>query len=433
MTTPRLAAALEAGIVRNEIRRVSIFLWVLGIFLVLLLGFIFLPGVFGSAVAPEVRDRLQAGAPLVAGIVFLMVVYEWGVRFWLKRLAARGQSPGFALRLLNATLEVTWVGILLFLSAEYFGALQSVVGTIPFLFFPILALSALNLDFRLSAWAGFVAAAGYLAVCQFTGVYAVHVPDFPMLTSQHQFRFRALLLLIGGISAGFVGLSLRRQLTATLESEDQHDRAVAVFGQHVSPQVAETLLNQPSRLSGEERDVCVMFLDIRDFSVFAGKKSATEVMDFLNLLFSGLIRGVSEHGGIVNKFLGDGFMAVFGAPVDDPSACRNAVRCGHALLAEARRLSECGDIAGTRLGIGLHFGPAVTGNVGSEERKEYTVIGDTVNLAARIEQATKMFHCELLVSEAVWRQLGPDLQVGDDLGPVELKGQAAATRLFKLV
>jgi adenylate cyclase len=212
----------------------------------------------------------------------------------------------------------------------------------------------------------------------------------------------------------------------------ERDKAISIFGQHVSPQVAEKLLNQPAESVGEEKDVCIMFLDIRDFSKIAAQKTPSEVMEYLNTLFSFMIEVVNEHNGIVNKFLGDGFMAVFGAPVEDASPGDNALRSSREILRRVEELNESKAIPPTRLGIGLHLGRAITGSVGSDERKEYTIIGDAVNLAARIEQATKKFKAMLLVSEGLWSAVDHDAYQAKDLGLVELKGQSQATRLYQI-
>src|SRR6185295_5814340 len=100
---------------------------------------------------------------------------------------------------------------------------------------------------------------------------------------------------------------------------------------------------------------------------------------------------IDRHGGFINKFLGDGFMAIFGAPLDDAAAAQHAVAAAREVLAEIDRRGLADSPWPLRIGIGLHAGPAVTGNVGSPRRKEFTAIGDTVNLAARIEQLNKEF------------------------------------------
>jgi adenylate cyclase len=297
-------------------------------------------------------------------------------------------------------------------------------------------LTALYLDAGLSVFAGLLAAACFLWLSAGGGgavAPAVVPPGWEALASPLSYELRSVMLLIGGVVAAFVGRQIRRQVEATVHSLNERDRAVSIFGQHVSPQVAELLLRQPVDYPGEERHVCVLFLDIRDFSRIAAERSAAEVVSYLNVLFGPLIRTVNEHGGIVNKFLGDGFMAVFGAPLPDDSPCENAVAASRAILASVDSLARAGTIPATRVGIGLHTGEAVTGNVGSPERKEYTVIGDVVNLASRIEQATKTFGAQLLASEQVVRSLGEATRSGaEDLGPVELKGQPAPVRVYKL-
>ena len=119
-----------------------------------------------------------------------------------------------------------------------------------------------------------------------------------------------------------------------------------------------------------------------------------------------MIDAVDRHHGIINKFLGDGFMAMFGAPLDDPNAAVHAVAAARDILAEVDRLDLTDGDWRLRVGIGLHAGVAVTGNVGSPRRKEFTIMGDVVNLAARIEQLNKDFGSRLLVSDAVGQALG---------------------------
>jgi adenylate cyclase len=155
-------------------------------------------------------------------------------------------------------------------------------------------------------------------------------------------------------------------------------------------------------------------------------------MVYLNTLFDFMIDVVNAHHGIVNKFLGDGFMAVFGAPIDDAERCAHAVGASLEILERLDRLNDAGAIHPTRVGIGLHMGEAVTGNVGSDQRKEYTIIGDVVNMAARLEQATKEFHARLLISDDVHRTLDGTMSEVEDLGMIELKGQPVPARVFKV-
>lgn len=427
-----LPQVLEQGILRSERRRILLLIGLLAPVALAVATIFSAPQVFGHFVAPELRAAFRSAAPILLGILVLLIAFEAVVYRWLGTLEKAGKNPGLGFRLVQGAIEVSWVTALLIVSAHAIGPIQTFASPVILLYFAPIAVSALGLDFRLSLWSGVVSAAGFLVAVLLYLPGAEPVPGLPMLTSPHQYIVRIAILIGSGVASGFVASWLRSQVFAALRAARERDLAVSIFGQHVSPQVADRLLHQPAQAFGEERDVCVMFLDIRDFSVFAGKKTAGEVVQYLNLLFDGLIAGVNAHHGIVNKFLGDGFMAVFGAPEGDEQLCANAVRCAFDLLKEVERLNASGKIPPTRIGIGLHVGPAVTGIVGSDVRKEYTVIGDTVNLAARIEQATKQLTCSLLISEAVHAVLPPAEFSALDMGMVELKGQSKPAHLFKL-
>jgi adenylate cyclase len=233
--------------------------------------------------------------------------------------------------------------------------------------------------------------------------------------------------------AGLVAARIRQQYANSLHMLEERNKILYMFGQQVSPAVAEKLLAQPDlELEGEVRHVCVMFLDIRNFTAFAESKTPEEVVRYLNTLFAVMIDSVNNHNGIVSKFLGDGFMAVFGAPLSGGDDARNAVRAAREILAQVESLNTSQVIPPTRVGIGLHAGPVVTGNVGSTLRKEYTVIGDTVNLASRLEALNKQYHSQLLISESVWLLIQEDQPVADDLGLMDIRGHETQLKVYKL-
>jgi adenylate cyclase len=133
----------------------------------------------------------------------------------------------------------------------------------------------------------------------------------------------------------------------------------------------------------------------------------------------------------VNKFLGDGFMAVFGAPLVMGNHCQNAINAARELVAEIKRATDAGEIPPTRIGIGLHSGEALVGNIGSAERREYTVIGDVVNVAFRIEQLNKELNSSFLVSESV-RETAGKLEGVESSGSLPIRGRNATVRIYKL-
>lgn len=209
---------------------------------------------------------------------------------------------------------------------------------------------------------------------------------------------------IGILAEGF------NEMMAGLE---ERERIRDVFGRSVGRHVATELLRQKHQLGGEVREVTVMFLDIRDFTPLSARLSATEVVTLLNRVFGPMIEAVWAEQGEVLTFLGDGFVAVFGAPLSVPDHAERALRAAQRVLAECDKE--------IRIGIGLHTGPVVAGSVGTLERKQYTVIGEVVNIASRLESHTKVAGRPIILSGETARRLPPGTPL-DALGPAQLKG-----------
>ena len=235
---------------------------------------------------------------------------------------------------------------------------------------------------------------------------------------------------MAGIVAGVVALALRRQFENSVAAAVSRDRVTNLFGHHVSPAVVERLLAQASDPPSEMRTVCVLFLDIRGFTAMTRRRPADETVALLNDFFAEMIDVVDRHHGIINKFLGDGFLALFGAPLHDQRAAANALAAGHEMLKVVDAWNGRRPGQALRVGIGIHLGEAVTGTVGSPQRKEYTVIGDTVNMAARLEQLTKDTGARLLVSDSLCKAAG--VSGADDLGPMEIRGYDDKVRVWRV-
>jgi adenylate cyclase len=204
----------------------------------------------------------------------------------------------------------------------------------------------------------------------------------------------------------------------------ERDRIREAFGTYVDPDVARHILDEGTDAAGEELEVTLMFLDIRDFTGFAEGHAATEVVAALNELFEQVVPIIHAHGGRVDKFVGDGLLAVFGAPRRQPDHAREALK---AALEIAAQISSSQQLT---LGIGLNSGTVVAGNVGGAGRLEFSVIGDAVNIAARVEAATRETGDAILLTERTRELLngsGPELveRVG-----VELKGRREPVRVY---
>jgi adenylate cyclase len=330
----------------------------------------------------------------------------------------------------SAALEVAMPTIALAIMCRYDPPLNVLTNSINYTYFLIIVLSPLRLDPWLCIFTGALAAIGYgsLVVSHADELALQYVGSSALL--HLSFSMRAGLLFIGGLAAGFVSQRIRTTLIETLGEVQERERVVSLFGQHVSPAVVNQLLSQPTGEHSELRQVCVMVLDIRNFTTFSEARPADEVVRYLNTLWNFMVHTVNEHHGIVNKFLGDGFLAVFGVPLSSGNDCANAIAAAERIMTELDDLAAAGGLPPTQIGIALHAGQAIVGNVGSAERKEYTVIGDVVNVAFRIEALNKEFGSKLLISEPVLQVAG--IEAAERIPPIAIRGRHEPVALFRL-
>ena len=206
------------------------------------------------------------------------------------------------------------------------------------------------------------------------------------------------------------------------------------FSLYLAPAVIEKMMasNKPPALGGEMRNVTVYFSDIADFSTYSEKIAPAELVAAMNEYLSAMTDIIEAHGGFVDKYIGDAIVAVFGAPLDEPDHAKNAVQ---AALQCAARLSELdrvkaafgGDV---RQRIGLNTGEALVGNIGSRRRFNYTVMGDMVNLASRLEGANKFFGTTIIASETT-RLAAGDAFAWRELDAIRVKGRAQAVKIYE--
>jgi adenylate cyclase len=298
---------------------------------------------------------------------------------------------------------------------------------VPLSYFIFIILSTLRLDFWLSAFTGFVASVELFAMAMFYHPLGDTDPAPEFWYNAP----RSLVILVCGILAGTVGHQLRRQFAASIHAATARDRVTSLFGQHVSPQVVERLLLEGAGTDSEIRQVAVMFVDFRSFTAGARSRSPQDVVDRLDGAFAVLVEILDRHGGIVNKFLGDGFLALFGAPFEAEDPAHRAVAAAREMLVAMGRINRDSSWP-LRIGIGIHFGEVVAGNIGSPRRKEYTVIGDTVNFASRLEALNKEFGSQLLISTSVREALGEDGGDAVALGDVPIRGYEQPMTVWQL-
>ncbi len=361
-----------------------------------------------------------------------LLCYELAIRHQIGRWLQAGRRVPTALRYLNALVETSVPSLLVVLVARDTHPQFVLQSAVALLYGVFIVLSTLRLDFRLSVFTGLVAAAEYFALCRFHAGSAGEAFAGMPFESTPFYLAKAAMLALSGLAAGFVAHQLKRRIGNAWRTLQERERVLSAFGQQVSPAVAEQLLRAGAEIASTRSFVCVMFMDIRNFTPLVEKKSPEEIVAFQNAVFSEAIEVVNRNHGIINQFLGDGFMATFGAPLATGRDCANALAAARELVAGIGALGRAGRIPPIGVGIGLHAGEAVSGNVGSALRKQYSITGNVVIIAARIEQLNKDYGSQILASAEVLAAAGEQAAGHAALGPVRVKGRAAPVEIYRL-
>jgi len=216
----------------------------------------------------------------------------------------------------------------------------------------------------------------------------------------------------------------------------ERDRVRDLLGKVVSPEIATQLLHSDLQLGGEEREVTILFSDLRDFTGLSEKLPPTEVLALLNRYLDRMSRAIEEHGGVIDKFIGDAIMALFGAPVNQPDAPARAIAAALAMqraLADFNRELAAEGRPALAIGVGINTARVVAGNIGSARRLNYSVIGDGVNVAARLQALTRdpVYATNIVVSAHTIRASAPPFAVRD-LGTVAVKGRAEPVAIYAI-
>ncbi len=378
---------------------------------------------------PDVVERVWHGVNprVIYRILIGLIIFEVWVHTAISHHLQRDEDLNVYRRYLGALIETSIPTVVLALQIESMGPVRALGFVMPMVYFIFVILSTLRLDFWLSTFTGFVAAAELL----YLALYYRPLVNLDPAPEIYYHLSRSLVLFTCGILAGAVGVQLRRSFAASLRAATARDRVTNLFGQHVSPEVVERLLLEGASTESDIRKVAVMFVDFRSFTAGARSRSPQDVVDRLDGAFAVLVEILDRHGGIVNKFLGDGFLALFGAPFEAEEPAHRAVAAAREMLAAMERIND-GSSWPLRIGIGVHFGEVVAGNIGSPRRKEYTVIGDTVNFASRLEALNKDFNSQLLISSSVHDALGEDCNDAVSLGDVPIRGYDKPMTIWQL-
>lgn len=242
-----------------------------------------------------------------------------------------------------------------------------------------------------------------------------------------------LISPLAGILSTYTGLLLFRYVTEGREK----GKIKAMFSRYVSNQVVNEILKDPDKviLGGKRMQVTILFSDIRDFTTISEKLDSEKVVEMLNEYFTVMSGIILKYGGTIDKYIGDALMAVFGSPLSRTDDTVRAVKAAIEMQKSAEKLREKWKEEEKELfyiGIGLNFGEAVIGNIGSSEKMEFTAIGDAVNVASRIESLTKEYKAQVLISSSVYEQVKDIIDV-IEIGEISVKGKTKTFKIYKLL
>ncbi len=251
--------------------------------------------------------------------------------------------------------------------------------------------------------------------------------------------FSSLNIVIHMVPPLFTGLGCYAGLLfyQVVVEEREKRKIKGSFKQYLSPKIIDIITKDPSKLKlgGEERKVSIFFLDIAGFTTMSETLHPTQLVEVMNECLTEFSNVILKHDGLINKYIGDCIMAFWNAPADQPKhatqSCLAALDCINALPAINKRFKEKG-LPSIDCRVGINTGLVVVGNMGSNERFDYTVMGDAVNLASRLEGANKEYHSHIMISEATFEQAKEDIEARD-LDLIRVKGKKEPRKVFELL
>lgn len=414
---------LDTAIAESELKRIKLFLGTL------VLGFLIMSFNFFAVKNTTNFFSNDFTKFLIVGWFLIFILYESITLIMAQSFIKREVVVPFMLKVANVAFEAIMPSLLLALLCQWESSAIFLDSPLIFFYVIIIVTSSLNLDVRLAMTTGLVTSGGYFLVT----VMAINIFD----QQQHSLHFppilygvRSVFMFIASLGAVFVAREFKSREVNLYELLSDKDQIRGLLTQQVSLEVADTLISD--NFSSKKHVVTILFLDVRGFSIFAELHSPQEVNTFQNALIGPMISIVRDNGGIVNQIMGDGIMATFGVREADLDHSANALNAAILMLKKVSQLVEENEIPNTKVGIGLHRGEVIMSNIGNAFRKQFSVSGNTVNIAARLEQLNKEYDSELIISQAVLEHVEASNVEFADLGEVQIRNIEEKIALYKL-
>lgn len=406
------------------------------------------PPTSGDLIATSLAAGRQSSARFMNGLRALftslfVLVYVF-VRFGLEDEGLRATAPHLLLYWLAAL--ALW-----FLGSRSRGMLALCRFAVPLLDIPVVtwiqlvnirgnpspdaaAVFTLALFVFLTAMSSFSLRARHLIPTALAGAVAILIVYREAGLSMISLITGPLLILMTAVMMSW----LPRRQNALIREAALRESRRGRLARYFSPGVAELIEARDHPEEGESCEISVLFCDIRGFTRLSENLPASEVVRLLNDFHGHMVDEIFRHGGTLDKYLGDGLLAWFNAPVPQPDHATRAVRCALSMLESLERLNLARQATGAeplRVGIGIHAGTAIVGNIGASHRREFTAIGDTVNVASRLQSLTRDLDTDILVSEAVRELVASAPEIAADFtlapaGEAPVRGRVQPVALY---
>lgn len=419
MKLDSLEECIDLEIVKTEKRRLEIYLGVLVIGLVLLLvNMVFFPATISETFLDD--RSIKLGVYTTAGFILILSVSRWAVG---KIASCEKPLPSwykFYSVISDSVVPFIW----LFFILKWEGNGIFLDSPLIFIFVPIIIVSALYLNFWASFLNGILIASAYTVIISWT----FENYDTSTMLPSIVYYTKAIIFLVAGTCAGLVAKELKKRLTVAIKTQEERDQMESLFSQQVSKEVVQALTEAGG--ASFKIKASVLFLDIRDFTHRVQSLSPEDVNAFQNKFFGPIMDCIHKNNGVINQLMGDGLMASFASEEGD--APEGAFKAARDILSRISQMNKSEWAEEIKVGIGIHNGEIIAGNIGNKTRQQFSISGIPVITAARLEQLTKEYNCSWLVSSHFYNEVKHLAKGGSSLGDVKLKGLDQEVEIIKL-
>lgn len=338
-----------------------------------------------------------------------------------------------SLAYLNSFLQLSVVSGAIYFDTIAYGTQYALSSMPPIAYGLVVIVTAFRLRPAMGIFAGSIAAAQFLAL------YIWVMRDAPDMSPEllvsipsldWEVTYMKVVILLGlGVAGSFSAYNLRKELSNFMSSARKEVRLHYSLGRYLSSEVADALMADDGNIPTRKLEVAVMFCDIRNFTQFSNSHNPEVVRLEVNEFFDLAAKCINAENGVINKFLGDGFLAVFGLFDNNEDPRITSTRAAINILSSTRQALESRNLG---VGIALNYGEVIAGEIGSEGRCEFTVLGNTVNVAARLEGLNRSLQSNLLATRSFYESLPPGLVAAKSHGEHDIRGVAGATEVVEL-